>query len=1730
MSAKKKISHNAVAMTDIASVPVRFPNETQKQMKSADILRKPQPITDKGIKPTCDQFVLDPHPTGAELKMCNLFRHPKISHNDFLVLHVHVDFPGKNLFEFLSNGLLVSQRPYRGKPKKPKRYIFFGHSASQLRNRTCFLYDEKLGDFNDIIQMFGDFSCINNVAKRAARIGLLLSTANEVLRLRDDDITKETDIERDGYNFTDGCGSISVECATRITEAMDLTELYKHQVPPVPSVFQIRLKGCKGVLVVDPKLPKGIKIRNSLEKFSWKLSEPHILGVVDDGISKPYAYGNLIKHFIRILSALGVPDKAFLKLQTSFFEELHQLEKDKWIAIKHLYISGRSDLAERVISMTYDYCSNQEIREKLESIRRKVFDDRKTGASDKLERTKKSKAEGLNIRAELSRNVFGVCDNSNTLEEGTVFFQPTIRGKPVVIKGRVIVAKSPSYYPGDIRVLTCVENKHCRHLVDCVVYPVKGKRPHCDEIAGSDLDGDKYFICWDPDLVPKQHWKPTSYQGGKSKTQSNITTDDLITYFADYNVRRVGKFSNLLEMWADIAGIDSPQCMALANLFNHAIDAAKTGENVKAPKSLMVKSRKGEKIFVCEKMVNNAKCLSGDIKESVSKIEKEMREEYGDESEEFSTFVDAASLVYKASYTAPLDDIDVNNHNLALRRSRSGIKNNWPADDFKLFRMLYKWCQRHEKMNLLSRFCRLIDFSTFTRLQRELAMVDCPDSIEQIQGRHSGLQSSSILSAEDVANLNSETSPTKWSLMYTVLNQDEEIFSWEDILSKMSDDLPKLLVCKFDLGGTWVITIFVPGALELLQTSNDTTTLPDLRAFVSVHGFNSQNCIVNKENVVHAVLLRRSRLQIYPADQSTGNTFICMMEEDGRTKMSVALQNFSSGFKRRYPDINLMREPIISCEIFLGYSDVRQLPTYFVADTDPPELNPEIEPPECPDFLYRQEEFPVVSSSREAHTEHSRTWFQEVDNKYNELKMLAANGTLLNSQLQMLFAMANGDSEEKDPTVTKLQEVTWMAISTSSVGTQIWFQNNTGNQHPIQEKFSWKLSEPHILGVVDDGISKPYAYGNLIKHFIRILSALGVPDKAFLKLQTSFFEELHQLEKDKWIAIKHLYISGRSDLAEKVISMTDDYCSNQEIREKLESIRRKVFDDRKTGASDKLERTKKSKAEGLNIRAELSRNVFGVCDNSNTLEEGTVFFQPTIRGKPVVIKGRVIVAKSPSYYPGDIRVLTCVDNKHCRHLVDCVVYPVKGKRPHCDEIAGSDLDGDKYFICWDPDLVPKQHWKPTSYQGGKSKTQSNITTNYLISYFAYYDVHLVGKFSNLLETWADIAGIDSPQCMALANLFNHAIDAAKTGENVRKVPKSLMVKSRKGEKIFVCEKMVNNAKCLSGDIKESVSKIEKEMREEYGEESEEYSTFVDAASLVYKANYTAPLDDIDVNNHDLPLRRSRSGIVRLLMLRHDLEIREETTVLSNEIMDASEETISSLVQKNNWPADDFKLFRMLYKWCQRHDKLNLLSRFCRLIDFSTFTRLQRELAMVDCPDNIEQIQGRHSGLQSSSILSAEDVANLNSEISSTKWSLMYTVLNQDEEIFSWEDILSKMSDDLPKLLVCKFDLGGTWVITIFVPGALELLQTSNDTTTLPDLRAFVSVHGFNSQSCIVNKENVVHAVLLRRSRLQIYPADQSTRNTFICMMEEDGRTKMSVALQNFSSGFKRRMGPMLQAM
>ncbi|RKO87185.1 RNA-dependent RNA polymerase, partial [Blyttiomyces helicus] len=110
-----------------------------------------------------------------------------------------------------------------------------------------------------------------------------------------------------------------------------------------------------------------------------------------------------------------------------------------------------------------------------------------------------------------------------------------------------------------------------------------------------------------------------------------------------------------------------------------------------------------------------------------------------------------------------------------------------------------------------------------------------------------------------------------------------------------------------------------------------------------------------------------------------------------------------------------------------------------------------------------------------------------------------------------------------------------------------------------------------------------------------------------------------------------------------------------------------------------------------------SRLVFGIADATGLLTSGTCFFQPTIAGKRVVVTGPVAVTRNPCWWPGDVRILEAVNAEQLHHLVDCVVFPTQGQRPHADEMGGGDLDGDQFTVIWDTDLVPKQQIEPFDY-------------------------------------------------------------------------------------------------------------------------------------------------------------------------------------------------------------------------------------------------------------------------------------------------------------------------------------------------------------------------------------------------------------------------------------------------
>ncbi len=103
------------------------------------------------------------------------------------------------------------------------------------------------------------------------------------------------------------------------------------------------------------------------------------------------------------------------------------------------------------------------------------------------------------------------------------------------------------------------------------------------------------------------------------------------------------------------------------------------------------------------------------------------------------------------------------------------------------------------------------------------------------------------------------------------------------------------------------------------------------------------------------------------------------------------------------------------------------------------------------------------------------------------------------------------------------------------------------------------------------------------------------------------------------------------------------------------------------------------------------RNMFGIVDETGILQYGQVFVQYTeldtdqLEGltrrnynraeRKIVVVGKIVVTKNPCHHPGDLRTFEAVDVPKLRHLVDCIVFPQQGERPHPNEISGSDLDG-----------------------------------------------------------------------------------------------------------------------------------------------------------------------------------------------------------------------------------------------------------------------------------------------------------------------------------------------------------------------------------------------------------------------------------------------------------------------
>ena len=475
-----------------------------------------------------------------------------------------------------------------------RHYDFLAWGNSQLRDHGCYFFAavEKGPSASSIRAEMGAFDSEKVVAKRAARMGQCFSTTQAV-HLRIPLIKRENlipDIFHKGYTFSDGVGKISPHAAQLVHATLKLSG-------GVPSVFQFRLGGCKGVLAIDPNLKNiDVKVRGSQFKFDSTSQELEVIRCSE--FWQPF----LNRQLIIVLSALGVDSKIFLEMQKATIQALESAMVDDNAALKAL----RDNVDPNRMTLAIADLVESGFRRASEPFVMSLLKLWRAWSLKYLkEKAKIPIAKGAFVLGTIDETGFlrGHYNNDRPLAGAPredrervlpqIFIQITDpqTGKAKIIEGICILARNPSLHLGDIRVVKAVDAPGLHHLRDCVVLPQNGDRDLASMCSGGDLDGDDYVVSWDEKLIP-DNWYAEAfhYNAPPPKTAAGeITVRHMIDFYYDYLQNDfLGRIAHAHLGAADFLdlGVESEECLKLLHLHSMAVDYPKTGIPAIMPREL----------------------------------------------------------------------------------------------------------------------------------------------------------------------------------------------------------------------------------------------------------------------------------------------------------------------------------------------------------------------------------------------------------------------------------------------------------------------------------------------------------------------------------------------------------------------------------------------------------------------------------------------------------------------------------------------------------------------------------------------------------------------------------------------------------------------------------------------------------------------------------------------------------------------------------------------------------------------------------------------------------------------------------------------------------------------------------------------------------------------------------------------------------------------------------------
>ncbi|KAG8217645.1 RNA dependent RNA polymerase-domain-containing protein [Butyriboletus roseoflavus] len=464
----------------------------------------------------------------------------------------------------------------RGFDLAGRHFEFLGYSSSALREHAVWyvsaFYHPKRGVVNaqNIRDSLGDFSgVITSPSKYGARMAQAFSGTDPSVRIGRDQWSKIPDIEENGINFTDGVGTISPQLAEQIYRALceDNPTLLINSI--IPSAYQIRFLGCKGVVSVDSRL-EGIHmcIRPSMSKFDVPGEEYGTIEIAR-AIGKPNM-PHLNRPLVMVLEDRGAPKEVFMKLQEDAVANA-RMAHDSAALYAQLLESRRLCYSYRLAA----------ILRRLNTLGLELKPNRLQQPLDTPFLAKLRACAVNHVLREVKHDARIPIPNSYMLvgvaDEGPAYTKKGLKGvyclpqgkifacvqhpddeEPHYLQGMCLISRSPVIHPGDVQRVYAIgrppEDLICLfgHLRNVVVFPTTGSWSLPNGLGGGDLDGyevflsitdnsviqdvsDMYEVIQYGDLLVPEHHDPASYPPVQPfKLERPSTIDDVCDFIVEY--------------------------------------------------------------------------------------------------------------------------------------------------------------------------------------------------------------------------------------------------------------------------------------------------------------------------------------------------------------------------------------------------------------------------------------------------------------------------------------------------------------------------------------------------------------------------------------------------------------------------------------------------------------------------------------------------------------------------------------------------------------------------------------------------------------------------------------------------------------------------------------------------------------------------------------------------------------------------------------------------------------------------------------------------------------------------------------------------------------------------------------------------------------------------------------------------------------------------------------------